>query len=240
LRRSVPDKEAGSAGLLLSEDAALTTRPPRLLDRLPPQDRAVLLEHGQPLDVVAGAAVFTQGEPHRGIFLVESGRVRVFYAAPEGRELTLAYWFPGNFVGGPEIWGESPHVWSAVAVQPSRLLFLPALILRRLVPEMPSLAVALIENLVFKGKCYSALAQMLGTRSVSERLPLLLRHLVSLYGEPAPDGIRIAASLTHEELARLVGASRQWVTASLRRMEEAQIISVTRNAITVRVLERLG
>jgi len=50
-------------------------------------------------------------------------------------------------------------------------------LVKRLIGQMPELGIGVIEGLVFKGKCYSALAQMLGTRSVTERLSLLLNSL---------------------------------------------------------------
>ncbi|UWU88661.1 cyclic nucleotide-binding domain-containing protein [Bradyrhizobium yuanmingense] len=61
---------------------------------------------------------------------MEEGRIRSYYAAPSGREVTLAYWFAGNFVGGPDLFGTGAHVWSSVAVERSRVTFLPGPALR--------------------------------------------------------------------------------------------------------------
>ncbi len=117
-----------------------------------------------------GQTLFNQGAKHDGIYLIESGRIRVFYTAPSQREITLAYWLPGNFVGGPEIFGEGIHQWSGVASSNSGVVHFSGKDMRKLVLDVPSLSIGLIEGLTFKGKCYSALAQMLGTRSVTERL----------------------------------------------------------------------
>ena len=106
----------------------------------------------------------------------------------------------------------------------SSVVQLPGKDLRALVVEVPNLAIGLIEGLTFKGKCYSALAQMLGTRSITERLAHLLLHLVDLYGVKDPDGILIGAAFTHADLAHMVGATRQWVTISLKRMQEKDIV----------------
>jgi CRP-like cAMP-binding protein len=100
--------------------------------------------------------------------------------------------------------------------------------------EIPNLAIGLIEGLTFKGKCYSALAQMLGTRSITQRLAHLLLHLLQLYGMDDPDGILIAAAFTHADLAHMVGATRQWVTISLKRMQEKGIVVTKRSQIVVR------
>ena len=58
----------------------------------------------------AQSEIFSQGEQHDGIYVIESGDVRTYYLGPMGRELTLAYWTPGHFVGGPEIFAWPTHV----------------------------------------------------------------------------------------------------------------------------------
>ncbi len=147
-----------------------------------------------------GQTLFNQGAMHEGIYLIETGRIRVFYTAPSGRAITLAYWHAGNFVGGPEIFGPGVHLWSGVATSNSSVVLLPGKTLRSLVQQVPSLAIGLIEGLTFKGKCYSALAQMLGTRSITERLAHLLLHLVDTYGIKDDKGILIGATFTHADL----------------------------------------
>ena len=88
-----------------------------------------------------GAQLFSQGSPQDGIFLIESGRIKVFYTAPSGREITLAYWHSGNFVGGPEVFKQGLHVWSGVAAVNSTVLHLPGDVLRRMVMTIPALAI---------------------------------------------------------------------------------------------------
>src|SRR6202020_443635 len=154
-------------------------------------------------------------------------------SSPLGREITLAYWHVGNFVGGPEVFDTGIHQWSGVATSNSSVIQLPGKELRALVAELPNLAIGLIEGLSFKGKCYSALAQMLGTRSITQRLAHLLLHLMSLYGVEEPEGIAIAAAFTHADLAHMVGATRQWVTISLKRMQEKQIVLTKRSQIVI-------
>jgi CRP/FNR family transcriptional regulator, cyclic AMP receptor protein len=104
---------------------------------------------------------------------------------------------------------------------------------------VPNLAIGLIEGLTFKGKCYSALAQMLGTRSVTERLAHLLLHLADIYGVRDPDGIMIGAAFTHADLAHMVGATRQWVTISLKRLQEQGVVVTRKSRIIVRKLDAL-
>src|ERR1700737_893863 len=220
--------------LLLTESARSLGGPPSLFDSLAQREREAVLKHGRRKVLYRGQTLFNQGAKHDGIYLIETGRIRVFYTAPSGREITLAYWHPGNFVGGPKVCGEGVEQWSGVASSNSSVVHLPGKELRKLVVQIPNLAIGLIEGLTFKGKCYSALAQMLGTRSITERLAHLLLHLVELYGMEDPDGILIGAAFTHADLAHMVGATRQWVTISLKRLQEKNVLVVRKSKIIVR------
>lgn len=232
--RAAAPAGAGGQSLLLTESAGTLGGPPSLFESLSPSERETVLKHGRRKVLYRGQTLFNQGARHDGIYLIETGRIRVFYTAPSSREITLAYWHPGNFVGGPEVFGGGAHQWSGVATSNSSVVQLPGKELRALVVQVPNLAIGLIEGLAFKGKCYSALAQMLGTRSITERLAHLLLHLVELYGVDDPDGILIGSAFTHADLAHMVGATRQWVTISLKRMQEKEIVTSRKSRIVVR------
>jgi CRP/FNR family cyclic AMP-dependent transcriptional regulator len=234
-RLNLPGIETGSGrSLLLTENVRAISGAPSLFNTLSPSERETLVRWGRRRVLYRGQTLFSQGARHDGIFLIETGRIRVYYTAPSQREITLAYWHPGNFVGGPEAFGEGVHQWSGVASSNSSVVHLPGKELRKLVGQIPNLAIGLIEGLTFKGKCYSALAQMLGTRSITERLAHLLLHLVELYGMEDPDGILIGAAFTHADLAHMVGATRQWVTISLKRLREKNVLVVRKSKIIVR------
>ncbi len=227
--------EAGSGrSLLLTENIRTIGGAPSLFDTLTSAEQETLVRWGRRRVLYRGQTLFSQGSRHDGIFLIETGRIRVYYTAPSQREITLAYWNPGNFVGGPELFGEGVHQWSGVTTSNSSVVHLPGKELRRLVVQMPNLAIGLIEGLTFKGKCYSALVQMLGTRSITERLAHLLLHLVELYGTKDPEGILISAAFTHADLAHMVGATRQWVTISLKRLHDKNVLIVRKSKIIVR------
>lgn len=229
-----------SAGILLAENEGFAAREPSLIDRLREDDRRRVLRHAHRRTLRRDELLFAQGDPHNGIVIVQSGRIRSFYTAPSGREITLAYWFPGNFIGGPNIFGGGIHMWAAAAVQKSEVTSLPGPALRELAASIPDLALGLIDALAFKARCYSAVAQMLGTRSISERLAQLLFFLASTYGIEEPKGIFIATSFTHEELAHLVGATRQWVTIRLTRLQKAGIVQYRRGMLLIRKPDQLA
>jgi CRP-like cAMP-binding protein len=228
-----PQSYRGGGGQALLVDT-LIGGPPPLFQGLTPRERELVLAQGRRRVLNRGQTLFNQGAAHDGIYLIETGRIRVFYTAPSGREITLAYWQAGNFVGGPEIFGSGAHLWSGVAATNSTVVLLPGKSLRTLVLQVPNLAIGLIEGLTFKGKCYSALAQMLGTHSITERLAHLLLHLVETYGIKEEKGIVIGAAFTHADLAHMVGATRQWVTTSLKRFQDQGVLVCRKSQIIVR------
>jgi CRP/FNR family cyclic AMP-dependent transcriptional regulator len=232
--RAPSSRVSSRQALLLSESGTLLAGPPPLFQALSLHERELVLSHGRRRVLNRGQTLFSQGATHEGIYLIESGQIRVFYNAPSGREITLAYWHPGNFVGGPDIFGTSVHLWSGIATNYSSVVQLPGKVLRNLVMQIPALGIGLIEGLAFKGKCYSALAQMLGTRSVTERLAHLLLHLVDAYGIKEPDGTLIGAAFTHADLAHMIGGTRQWVTINLKRLQEQGIVMCRKSQIIVR------
>jgi CRP/FNR family cyclic AMP-dependent transcriptional regulator len=231
------DGEAGEvrteSAVFLSEALSQINEGAAFLNRLTLDEITAVRRAGSGMCVEPGESIFIQGDRHSGIFLIESGRVRTFYAGPSGKEITLAYWTPGHFIGGPEVFGGGLHVWSAMAVERSQLSYLPGTRLRRLAETVPAVALALIDGLVAKGKCYSALVQMLGTRSVTERLAQLLLILAAVEGRSDGTHLIVDRRITHEQLAAIVGSTRQWVTSTLARFQRSGHVVFDRNAIVI-------
>lgn len=222
------------AGILLAENENLLGRPQSFIERLRPQDRDCVRRIGSTRQLARSEVLFSQGQYQDGIVVVEAGLIRSFYTAPSGRQITLAYWHPGNFVGGPNLFG-GHCMWWAVAAKKSIVTHLPGTALRQLAREVPDLALELIDALSFKARCYSSLAQMLGTRSLFERLVHVLMHLASTHGITERDGqISVAVAFSHAEIANLIGSTRQWVTISVNRLQKRGILSQRRGIMIIR------
>lgn len=228
-----------SGVLVLSELGKLRKLSCSVLNRLTEQERSTVLQHCKPMLAKRRSTIFRQGQKQIGIYLLLSGCIRVFFISPAGREITRAYWFTGNFIGGPNVFSKEPHMWSAKAVSDTSMLFLPSDTLRKLCETIPNLAIGLIEAMEFKGRCYSAMAQMLGTCSASDRMRQVLLHLACDYGVGTSQGIEINTNFTQEEIARMVGSSRQWVAAHLKRLESDGVIRSNRGRLLIYDLDAL-
>ncbi len=205
-----------------------------LMETLPQSLRQAIRKHATTLRLNPGAKVFEQGQPHSGIFVIEQGSVRTFYAGPNGKEITLAYWNEGHFVGGPELFGRGVHVWSAEAATACVLSWIPGHSLRALALQNSGLAMGLIDALIVKGRCYSSLAQILGTKPARGRLAELLLALAGRGANTGPGHeMEVPRHVTHEQLAAIIGSTRQWVTATLARFERDGLLSVRPDTIVI-------
>jgi CRP/FNR family transcriptional regulator, cyclic AMP receptor protein len=227
------------SALFMSESVEGLNVGAHFLDRLSSEQMSQVQAAGRTVPVPQGEMVFNQGEHHDGIFIIRRGQVRVYYTAPSGREITLAYWTPGHFIGGPDIYGGGVHMWSGVAVEDCEITALSGATLQKLLTQIPAFALALIDGLIAKGKCYSSMAQILGTRSVIERLAQYLLNLSELYGVSDGDTIVINRKVTHDQIAAMVGSTRQWVTMMLRRFQTKRIIAIEGSVIYIKRIDLL-
>lgn len=208
-------------------------RQPNPLAHLSDEDLETVLNRARRCRIRSKHLLFRQGDRHRGIFLIQSGVVRTYYTSPAGREITLAYWQPGNFVGGPDVFEDCVHMWSGITVRDTEVYHLRGPDLRELMAQIPDLALGMVEALVYKGRCFSSLVQLLGTHSVSGRLSQVLLALCDNYGIPEGKGVVIDVHLTHEDLAHMVGASRQWVTTTLDRLQRKGIVRIRKRQLVI-------
>jgi CRP-like cAMP-binding protein len=179
-----------------------------------------------------------EGDPANGIQIILSGIVESTHAGTQGRELMLATWEAGDFVGAPYILGDHRHSWSARALGRVEALHLDQEAIRTLIAQSPSFAVALIECLGFKGETYSMLAQTLAGQKAAERLVLLLVKLCENAAQDESGPISLGR-ITQANLARMIGATRQSISLILSRLQDDGIISTGPTKMVVNDLAAL-
>jgi CRP/FNR family transcriptional regulator, cyclic AMP receptor protein len=208
-------------------------RQPNLLTKLLALDPATRARIVKAREYPAGELLLQQNDRQRNLYVIRSGTVRTFYTAPSGREITLAYWQAGDLLGADRLYQGGIFRWSCQTVTPTEAYSILETDMRAFVANVPDLAVSIIEALSFKVQWLSSLVQVLGTESVSRRLGHLLDTLCELYGVQSDVGITINAPFTHEDLATMVGASRQWVTMALARFQANGILKLGKRRIEV-------
>jgi CRP-like cAMP-binding protein len=150
-----------------------------------------LAERCLPKSVAAGSVLFTTGEDCRGLYMIESGRVRIYRTSPEGREQVIHIEGPGHTVAELPLFDGGPYPASAETIEESRLLFLPREAFEHLYRSQPDIAQAIIRAIGRRLRHLVRLTETLAFRDVAARLALLLVGYAEAMGTVTPVGIEL-------------------------------------------------
>lgn len=190
--------------------------------------------------VGAGHVLFTTGEECRGLYMVEAGRVRIYRTDPSGREQVLHVEGPGRTVAELPLFDGGPYPASAIALEESRLVFLPRAAFEHLYRTQPDIAQAVIRALGRRLRHLVHLAETLAFRDVAARLAMLLVGYAERVGVTTPAGVEIELDRTQEELAHEIGTARESVSRALKQLRRKGLIKpIERSRILIPDVPRL-
>jgi CRP-like cAMP-binding protein len=167
------------------------------------------------------------------LYLLKRGYVRLYRVSPEGRQLTVSLLGPGNVFGELEGLSTGTRHSFAEAVTDVVVCTLRDADLERLMRTYPEVAVRMVRVLSTRLRELEDLLERLALASVRTRLLHLLVKLAERFG--APDGrlVRLEVELSHQDLADMVGCSRESVTLSLRELAEQGLVRTGRRRLWV-------
>lgn len=212
-------------GLGDADRAVLAEAP--LLGALGADDRERLTAALRALDVPPGGMVMTVAQPGEVVMIVLAGTLQVQVEQADGSLVILAFLDPGDCVGemGPLEGAERSA--TVLALEPSRLAWLPREAFLAHLGAMPGLAAGLAAVLARRLRQANERIQALATLDVGARLARQLGALATEHGEPVEGrGRRILPRLSQSALADLIGASREQVNRSLGGLRRAGIVRV--------------
>ncbi|WP_304518597.1 MULTISPECIES: Crp/Fnr family transcriptional regulator [unclassified Actinotalea] len=168
-----------------------------------------------PLRLLRGHAVFHEGEPGDRLYVIGTGKVKLGRRSNDGRENLLSILGPGEMFGELSLFDPGPRTATATAVADATLYELSHAELITWLERYPAVAKHLLEALARRlRRTNEALADLVFS-DVPGRVAKALLDLSTRFGEEVTDGLRVAHDLTQEELAQLVGASRETVNKAL-------------------------
>src|SRR6266436_1960702 len=189
-----------------------------------------------------GAVLFVEGQSPRGVYIICSGRVKLTTTSRDGKTLILRIAEAGEVLGLHGTVSEKPHDLTAETLQHCQLDFVKRDDLLKILQSHPDACLHAAQHL--SQDCQSAyeMIRSLGlSHSVSEKLARLLLEWAT-DGEATKDGIRIKIALTHEEIAQLIGTSRETVTRVLGEFREKEFAHLRGSTLLIRnkaALEKL-
>jgi CRP/FNR family transcriptional regulator len=186
-----------------------------------------------------GEYLFLPDDPSNTVFLIRSGAVRLARIFDSDRELNLDIAGPGEIVGESALLGEAWRVGLAQALCPSLIARVPSAWVVSSLENDPSIGRELA-HVVFEraARMERRTLQNLAW-GCPERLGALLMELSQRFGSPTSTGQSLGVRLTHEEIARFIGAARETVTPLLVRLRAEGVIAYDRRTLTIRDPRRL-
>ena len=172
----------------------------------------------------AGHLLFSTGEPCRGLYIVESGRVRIYRTSPTGREQVLHVEGPGRPVAELPLFDGGAYPASAVTEIESRLAFVPRPEFEALYRANPDVADAVIRELGKRLRHLVHVTETLAFRDVAARLASFLAQYAELHGQQTDDGVELVLDRTREELSQELGTARESVSRALKQLAEKGLI----------------
>lgn len=180
-----------------------------------------------------GTHLIREGDYGDTIFIILSGKLRVFTSGNKGREVTLGLYGPGDYLGEMTLDG-GPRSASVETVAHSTCSLVSPTVLREHLAAHPDFALAMMGRLIKRLRLATAKLRSMALLDNYQRLTLLLQSMAV----QGPDGIlMIAERITQERLAKDIGCSREMVSRLMKEMEAEGFISLVDRQI---VLHRMS
>jgi len=184
-----------------------------------------------------GVIIFHEGSLGETLYIIESGKVRIFALTESGQEISVNIYGPDEVFGELSVLDGLPRSAGAVAIEDTVCLTLQRDDLLQFLENCPRVALSIIRVLSARLRYTTQYAESLAFLDVCGRVAAKLLELGERYGVKR-DGIEIELHLTQGELASWVGTSRESVNKVLRMFQGQGLIEVKDLKITL--LDRRG
>jgi CRP/FNR family cyclic AMP-dependent transcriptional regulator len=172
-----------------------------------------------------GAVLFVEGQAPRGIFVLCKGRVKLSICSTDGKTLILKIAEGGEVLGLSATVGGNPYELTAETIDPCQVNFVKRDDFLRFLKDYPEACMRVAEQLSEKYNAACREIRALGlSHSAAEKLAKLLLDWSAKGGEGSKSEPRIKLALTHEEIAQMIGTSRETVTRLFAEMKKQEIV----------------
>jgi CRP/FNR family cyclic AMP-dependent transcriptional regulator len=181
-----------------------------------------------------GSLLFVEGEQPRGVFIVCSGRAKLTTSSSAGKTLIVKIADAGEVLGASATILGKPYEVSAETIEPSQVNFIKRDDFIRFLQSHVEVCMRTAQQLSEKYQSAQREIRSLGlSQTTSERLARLLLDWCGKGGEQTPKGMRLTILLTHEEVAQMIGTTRETVTRIFSDFKKRQIIEVKGSSVFI-------
>jgi CRP/FNR family transcriptional regulator/CRP/FNR family cyclic AMP-dependent transcriptional regulator len=212
----------------------------QLLERVPflaalsDADRQWLAQRVRRRNYVRGDIVFQKDDPGEALFIVETGSVRIHVTGAQGTDLTLAVMNANDFFGDMSLLDGKPRSASASAVTDCVLIVLERDHFTELVRKRPDAALAVLARVTHRLRGSDQMASDLAFLDAGGRLARRLLEIAEQSGVTREDGVLLNVRITQEELANMIGVTRESVNRNLSEFRRLGLIRNEGRKIIIR------
>jgi CRP/FNR family transcriptional regulator, cyclic AMP receptor protein len=186
-----------------------------------------------------GESVFGEGDPCSGLYVVESGQVRIFKSSANGREQVLSIDGPGSSIAELPVFDGGTYPASASAIDDASLLFVSKQDFQALCLAHPQVALKVLRVVGARLRRLVGIIEELSFTTVRHRLASFLMRLAQKEGKSSAAGVEITMPVTNQELASQIGTVRELVSRNLSRLQAEGMLKIDGRTITVSNLKAL-
>ncbi len=181
----------------------------------------------------AGQLLFSEGDPCIGLYVVASGRVRIFKTSANGREHVLAIEGPGSSIAELPVFDGGNYPASAAALEPSELVFVSRQDFRAMCLEHPEVALKVLQVVGARLRRLVGIIEELSFTTVRHRLISWLLRQAKNEGRSTPRGVAFSLGASHQELAAQIGTVRELVSRNLARLQAQGFIEINGREVVI-------
>lgn len=174
----------------------------------------------------AGEVVFGEGEPCKGLYIVESGQVRIFKTSSGGREQVLSIDGPGSSIAELPVFDGGVYPASAMAIEASTLLLVGRQDFHALCLAHPEVGLKVLRVVGARLRRLVGIIEELSFTTVRHRLASYLLRLAQNSGKRTDEGIVVSLPVNNQELAAQIGTVRELVSRNLSRLQAEGLLKI--------------
>ena len=174
----------------------------------------------------AGEIVFSEDEPCSGLYVVESGQVRIFKSSAGGREQVLSIDGPGSSIAELPVFDGGTYPASVSAIETATLLFVSKQNFQALCLAHPQVALKVLAVVGARLRRLVGIIEELSFTTVRHRLASFLLRLAKTEGKQSAEGVEVVLPMSNQELASQIGTVRELVSRNFSRLQAEGIVKV--------------
>ena len=186
-----------------------------------------------------GQIIFMEGDPGEALYILSKGLIKLSKLSEEGREQVLHFVRPGSIFAEVVIFDGGPYPATSEVVEDAEVGILYNQDMERLVLNKPELALKMLRLMSRRLRAAQRTIRDLALKDAYSRMAGLLLRLLRDQGVEGEGGTVIRTEMTRQEMASIIGVTRETVARILSRWQKEGIIQVQRNTLTIHSQEKL-